>query len=143
MKCKICGGEIEEIECYEMEVQEDRIIIEKMGACKNCRAAYLWEDYLLLFLLYTRFCLPLKLLYDSGRKYNEDYNHKRKRFLIPLFRKYKALPTYEALLLLHIFYPFVHSILFSQSFYPHYNSLDIDYICCSCSLSSTYLLYRL
>ena len=45
MKCKICGGEIEEIECCEMEVQEDRIILEKIGACKNCRAAYLWEDY--------------------------------------------------------------------------------------------------
>ena len=45
MKCKICGGEIEEIECCGMEVQEDRIIIEKAGRCKNCRAFYLWEDY--------------------------------------------------------------------------------------------------
>ena len=45
MKCKICGGEIEEIECYEMEVQEDRIILEKMGACKKCQQPHLWQEY--------------------------------------------------------------------------------------------------
>lgn len=45
LKCKICGGEIEELECCEMEVQEDRIILEKFGACKECQQPHLWQEY--------------------------------------------------------------------------------------------------
>lgn len=45
LNCKICGGMIKDLECCEMEVQEDRIILEKIGECKKCRQPHLWQEY--------------------------------------------------------------------------------------------------
>ena len=45
LKCKVCDGMIEEFECGDMEVQEDRIILEKVGECKKCGRTYLWQEY--------------------------------------------------------------------------------------------------
>ena len=44
MKCK-CGGEIKELETFDTEVWEDRIILFKYGTCEKCYRPYRWEDY--------------------------------------------------------------------------------------------------
>lgn len=42
-KCLICGIELEVDDTYDMEYDEEGIIIRQVGHCPNCDKEYQWE----------------------------------------------------------------------------------------------------
>lgn len=44
VKCPICGGELEEHDCVDIEVDMNCVRLFKVGACPNCGKCYQWHE---------------------------------------------------------------------------------------------------
>ena len=70
--CKICGGSIEEHECWDTEIHEDKIILEKIGVFEKCKRPYTWQEYF----FYAKTTEPELYVdsFDADEEWGDDGN---------------------------------------------------------------------
>ena len=44
IKCPKCGAKVEEMDCLEIEIADDVIILKKWGECIGCKAEIGWDE---------------------------------------------------------------------------------------------------
>ena len=44
VKCPTCGGLVEEFDCLDIDIEDNKVVLFKVGECDHCENHYQWHE---------------------------------------------------------------------------------------------------